>query len=183
MAMTFRLHVPCDIQHTELVEEFIRFTTKSLFENNTKRQTQLCAAINEIFTNIISHSDTPQLDQIVRFQVDISQRVVSISVYDNGPGFKIKRQFPPYDIKLIGYTQELRRVIDGRVLATVTDVNTVQFTFEESENQQSDRLAILKTLEGHGLGISIITKIMDSLRYQYLGKGKFDWQMKKQITH
>ena len=180
--MTFRLHVPCDIKHTELVEEFIRFTTRSIFLTNITLQTELCSAINEIFTNIISHSNTSRIDQIVRFQVDISEKVISISVYDNGPGFAIKEQFPPYDTKLVGYTQELRRVIDGRVLATVTDINTVRFTFEESEYQYTDRFAILKKLDGHGLGISIITKIMDSLTYKYLGKGKFDWQMKKQIN-
>jgi anti-sigma regulatory factor (Ser/Thr protein kinase) len=183
MALTFRLHVPCDVQHTELVEEFIRFTTKSIFSKSAIRQTELCAAINEIFTNIIIHSHTARIDQIVRFQVDIGKKIISISVFDNGPGFKIKKQLPPYDTDLIGYKQELKRVIDGRVMATVIDNNTVAFTFEESQNQLKDRLAILKTLNGHGLGISIITKIMDSLRYKYLGEGKFDWQMKKQIAH
>jgi anti-sigma regulatory factor (Ser/Thr protein kinase) len=183
MPLTFRLHVPCDVQYTELVEEFVRFTTKSIFSKNTIRQSELCAAINEIFTNIINHSDTSRIDQIVRFQVDIGVKIISMSVFDNGPGFEIKRQLPPYTRELIGYKQELKRVIDGRVMATVIDNNTVAFSFEESQNDLKDRLAILKTLDGHGLGISIITKIMDSLCYKYLGKGKFDWQMKKQIVN
>ena len=183
MSLTFRLHVPCDIQHTELVEEFIRFTTKSLFLKEDSKQSQLCTAINEIFTNIIIHSQTARKDQIVRFQVDIGRKSIAISVFDNGPGFEIEHQLPPYRKNLIGYKKELKRVIDGRVMLTVLDTKTIGFTFEEEAYHFLDRNAILKTLDGHGLGISIITKIMDSLNYKYLGKGKFDWQMVKQIVH
>ena len=183
MPLTFRLHVPCDVQHTELVEEFIRFSTKSLFLSNDSKQSQLCLAINEIFTNIIHHSQTVWKDQIVRFQVDIRKKNIAISVFDNGPGFEVEHQLPPYKQKLVGLKKEVRKVIDGRVMLTVLDTRTVGFSFEERENQITDRNAILRALDGHGLGISIITKIMDSLNYKYLGNGKFDWQMVKQIMH
>jgi anti-sigma regulatory factor (Ser/Thr protein kinase) len=176
-----RLHVPSKIKYTKLVEDFTYSLGEHIYPDNEEARNRLGAVMNEVFTNIVKHSDTSNQEEMVRFQMEIESGLLIISIYDNGPGIEVENQLPPYDKSLIGKHRKLRKVIDGVVYVTVLDPNSLSFYFvtnEEAELQDADNL---KDLHGHGLGLSIVTKIMDSTTYTSIGEGKYDWKMTKKL--
>jgi hypothetical protein len=61
---------------------------------------------------------------------------------------------------------------------------SLSFSFQEEDNleeQDFEKVDETDFLQGHGFGVSIITKIMDSVTYSYVGDGKFDWLMIKNL--
>ena len=60
-----------------------------------------------------------------------------------------------------------------------TDINT-----EKSEKQDVDLddLVRIDEVQESGMGLSIVTKLMDSLTYTYLGCGKYDWKLVKELS-
>ena len=61
---------------------------------------------------------------------------------------------------------------------------SVSFTFdskEETDESEFNRMEEIDFLQGHGFGVSIITKIMDSVTYSFVGEGKYDWVMIKNL--
>ena len=181
MKQILRLHVPCEIQFTRLVEDFMQSSTQFIYPDNERFRNELTSAMNEVFTNIVQHSDTAKFGDIVRIQVEIGTRTFFISIYDNGPGIEINNQLPPYNKNLVGQKIEFKKVLDGMVYVIISNPYSISFKFEPSEEKDFNRLDELDILNDHGLGISIITKIMDSVTYSYVGDGKYDWQMIKQI--
>jgi anti-sigma regulatory factor (Ser/Thr protein kinase) len=183
MKQIIRLHVPCEIQFIRLVEDFMMSSTQFICPDEERLRNELTSVMNEVFTNIVQHSDTAKLGDMVRIQVEIGTRTFFISIYDNGPGIKIDNQLPPYDKKLVGQKVEFRKVLDGIVYAIISNPYSVSFKFEQCEEKDFNRLEELEEMDDHGLGISIITKIMDSVSYSYVGDGKYDWQMIKRIEN
>jgi len=175
-----RLHVPSQIKYTSLVEDFMRSLGAHIYPDDEVRRDTLCTVMNEIFTNVVKHSDTVHRDGLVRFQLEIGIKELRVSIYDHGPGIKVNGQYPPYSNKLTGVRKPFRRVIDGTVFLEVIDPRNVLFTFEKSASA-AELSENLKHLRGHGLGISIITKIMDSVIYSLRDDGQFDWQMIKNL--
>lgn len=177
-----RFQVPCKLEYTKLVEDFTEIISQYLQPKPTDEfATKLRAVLNEVFINIVNHSDTAKEKEVVRFQFEIGMKSVCISVYDYGPGFKIDDHVPPYPKELIGKKFLLREVIDGSVYYRVSDIYSVSFTFEEKDEAALDMLDDFSGLEGHGMGMSIITKLMDSVTYSYVGEGKYDWKLVKQL--
>lgn len=128
--------------------------------------------MNEVFTNVVKHSNT----DLVQIKMSINPELFRISILDQGPGITVKNQQPPYDPKLIGYREPFRKVLDGTVYLIVNSPEQLMFTFEDESVLQD-----LHQFDGHGFGLSIITKIMDRLTYSALGDGKFSWEMSKRI--
>jgi len=176
-----RLHVPSMIKYTKLVEDFTYSLGEHIYPDDEGARNRLSAVMNEVFTNIVKHSDTSNQDEMVRFQMEIESGLLVISIYDNGPGIEVENQLPPYDISLIGKRRKLRKVIDGIVYFTVLDPHCLSFYFEEGEGNESQYPDNLKDLRGHGLGMSIVTKIMDSITYTSIGEGMYDWKMTKKL--
>jgi anti-sigma regulatory factor (Ser/Thr protein kinase) len=176
-----RLHVPCKIKYTKLVEDFTYSLGEHIYPDDNDARNRLSAVMNEVFTNIVKHSDTSDQNEMVRLQMEIESGLLTISIYDYGPGIEIEKQLPPYDISLIGIKKIYRKVIDGIVYLTVLDPNSLSFYFVNVEEDESQDTIILDDLGGHGLGLSIVTKIMDSLTYTYIGEGKYDWKMTKKL--
>jgi len=120
----------------------------------------------------------------VRFQFEIGTKAFMISIFDFGPGIKINNNLPPYDNKYIGNKYEFRQVVDGIVYATVENPYCISFTFESHpnpENLEFNRMDEIEFLQGHGFGVSIMTKIMDTVTYSFIGEGKYDWLMIKNL--
>jgi len=176
-----RLHVPSKIKYTKLVEDFTYSLGEHIYPNNEEARNRLSAVMNEVFTNIVKHSDTSDQEEMVRFQMEIESGLLIISIYDNGPGIEVENQLPPYDKSLIGKHRKLRKVIDGIVYLTVLDPNSLSFYFVKNEDTELQDPEILEDLHGHGLGLSIVTKIMDSITYTSIGEGKYDWKMTKKL--
>jgi anti-sigma regulatory factor (Ser/Thr protein kinase) len=181
MKQIIRLHVPCEIQYIKLVEDFMLSSTQFIYPEEERLRNELASVMNEVFTNIVKHSDTAKLRDMVRIQIEVGTRTFFISIYDNGPGIRINNQLPPYNKKLVGQKIEFKKVLDGIVYAIISNPYSVSFKFEPSDEKNFNRIEQLEEIEDHGLGISIITKIMDSVTYSYVGDGKFDWQMIKHI--
>ena len=176
-----RLHVPSKIKYTKLVEDFTYSLGEHIYPDDEGARTRLSAVMNEVFTNIVKHSDTSNQDEMVRLQMEIESGLLVISIYDNGPGILVENQLPPYDKSLIGIQIKLRKVIDGIVFLTVLDSNSLSFYFKENEKSEMQDTDNLDDLKGHGLGLSIVTKIMDSITYTSIGDGKYDWKMTKKL--
>lgn len=184
MKDVLRLHIPSDIKYTRLVEDFTRSAMEYIFPDNEQIRNKLIAVMNEVFVNIVRHSDTSKFAELVRIQFEIGAKAFLISIFDFGPGIKINDNLPPYDKKYIGEKVEFRRVVDGIVYATVINPYSLSFSFQEEDNleeQDFEKVDETDFLQGHGFGVSIITKIMDSVTYSYVGDGKFDWLMIKNL--
>lgn len=179
----FRLHVPSDVKYTRIVEEFTLSAMNFIYPHDEQIRAKISAVMNEVFVNIVEHSDTSKIDNMVRIQFELGTKSFLISIYDSGPGIEFEGERPPYSKKLIGKENEFRKVIDGTVLATVVNPHSLSFKFryEESDEFDFDRIEQLDNLKGHGFGISIITKVMDSVTYSYVGDGKYDWLMIKNL--
>jgi len=177
-----RFHVPCNTQYTKLVEE-VSVQIGTYLTNKTSAHfiQKLRAVMNEIFINIVEHSDTAKQNEIVRFQFEIGLEYFTTSIYDYGPGFAADGHYPPYPEKVIGQRFKLRDVIDGSVYFTVIDPFSLTFSFVEKEETDLNAFEGLDLLNDHGLGISIVTKIMDNVTYSYLGHGKYDWKLVKKL--
>ena len=176
-----RLHIPSEIKYTKLVEDFMNSSGQYIYPDNEPLRHKMCAVMNEVFTNIVRHSNTSKVDELVRIQMEIGAKAFLISIYDHGPGIEIKGSLPPYDKSLVGEKVEFRKVIDGTVYMTVVNPYSVSFSFEAAEESNFDKFDELEEMDGHGFGISIVTKIMDSVSYSYVGDGKFDWQIIKNL--
>lgn len=185
MADIVRFHVPCKIEYTGMVEDFSELISRYIgvdLEEQKKLAQNLRAVVNEVFINIVKHSNTSAMDEMVRFQFEMGMNFIEISIFDNGPGFEAESHYPPYPPYLFGKKFPLNKVLDGLVYFKILDPFTVSFIFEKNldpdntlENQES-------ILRDHGLGLSIITKIMDQVTYSYIGEGRFDWKLVKQIS-
>lgn len=177
-----RFHVPCKIEYTKLVEDFIKISSPYLHpQGTTSFTTKLCTVMNEVFVNIIEHTNTAAENEIVRFQFEIGLKYFSISIYDYGPGFKANGYVPPYPKECIGQQCKLREVLDGTVFYEVVDPFSISFSFKEKEEVELDDLVELDKLNDNGLGMSLVTKLMDTVNYSYVGNGKFDWKLVKKL--
>jgi anti-sigma regulatory factor (Ser/Thr protein kinase) len=177
-----RFHVPCDLSYTRLVEDFTKNISHYLHPGgNEEFALKLVTVMNEVFINIIEHSKTADKNEVVRFQFEIGLKYFSISIYDYGPGFKADGNEPPYPKKCIGKKYKLRDVLDGVVYYTVTDPFTILFSFEENAGEDDDDFANFEKLSENGMGMSIVTKLMDTVSYSYIGNGKFDWKLVKKL--
>lgn len=176
-----RLHVPSHIKYTKLVEDYTISLGDHIYPDDEAARNTLGAVMNEVFTNIVKHSNTADLDDMVRLQMEVGSGLLVISIYDNGPGIEINNQLPPYDESLIGEKRVFREVMDGVVYLTVTSPNSLSFSFSDALDDLPGDEGDLSRLKGHGLGLSIITKIMDSLTYTLIEDGKFDWKMIKKL--
>ena len=177
-----RFHVPCKVEYTKLVEDFTRITARYLDPNGGDEfSNKLCSVMNEVFINIVKHSDTSDENEIIRFQFEIGLKYFSISIYDYGPGFQADGNYPPYPKNCINKKYKLRDVIDGIVYYTVVDPFSINFSFEEKNDIELDDLENFGKLNDNGLGMSIITKLMDTVTYSYIGNGKFDWKLVKRL--
>ncbi len=180
-----RFHVPCKIEYTRMVEDFSELISNYLKVDSEERQKlaqSLRAVVNEVFINIVKHSNTSAMDEMVRFQFEMGLNFIEISIFDNGPGFEAESHYPPYPPYLFGKTFPLNKVLDGLVSFKILDPFTVSFVFEETPDLETDFEKTANILRDHGLGLSIITKIMDQVTYSYIGEGRFDWKLVKQIT-
>ncbi len=177
-----RFHVPCHKKYTKLVEDFIRISAQYLNPGCDAVFVQkLTSVMNEVFVNIVEHTRTAEEGEIVRFQFEIGRKYFSISIYDYGPGFSADGFYPPYPKEVIDKSYLLREVMDGEVLYKVIDPFSITFHFEEKDDVDLDDLNLLDRADDSGLGMSIVAKIMDTVTYSYVGNGKFDWKLVKQL--
>ena len=171
------------VEYTKLIEDVTDLiSTHSRFKGTSQFVQKLRSVMNEVFINIIKHSKTAEENELVRFQYELGLHYFTISIYDYGPGFDAGGYMPPYPKKMVGTKHILREVLDGAVHFTITDPFSVSFEFIEKDDVNLDDLDSLDNIEENGMGISIVTKLMDSVTYTYIGQGKYDWRLIKEIS-
>jgi anti-sigma regulatory factor (Ser/Thr protein kinase) len=82
MKDVLRLHIPSDIKYTRLVEDFTRSAMEYIFPDNEQIRNKLIAVMNEVFVNIVRHSDTSKFAELVRIQFEIGAKAFLISIFD-----------------------------------------------------------------------------------------------------
>ncbi len=178
-----RFQIPSKLIYTKFVEEIAENISAYLdYPSDRNFASKLRAVMNEVFINVVKHSDTSAQSEVVRFQFELGMKYFSVSIYDHGPGFEANGYLPPYPNDLVGREFKWREVLDGSVLFSVVDPFTIHFKFEPKEIDFADHLSEMPELMDHGLGISIITKLMDSVTYAYVGEGRFDWKLIKKLS-
>ena len=180
-----RFHVPCKLEYTRMVEDFAELIASYLQVSDvhkTQLSQNLRAVMNEVFLNIVKHSNTAAIDEMVRFQFEMGMKFIVISIFDHGPGFQAEAYYPPYPQYLLEKKFLLNKVLDGWVYYTILDPFTVSFSFEQGNFNEEADILDSGVLQDHGLGLSIITKLMDYVTYSYIGEGKFDWKIIKVLS-
>lgn len=168
------LSVPPDLRFTETVENFVDVILPHLSaKNSLMLAQQLRSILNEAFVNVIRHA--PQnLEQFVQVIFEVDQPRLMIYFPDQGGGIQVNGYAPPYPSELIGSSHVLLKTIDGEVMGLVEDKNSVLLSFKEEKNdeEKTDMKQLLESVKEGGMGLSLITKLMDRVRFVFIeGEG------------
>lgn len=161
------LSVPPDLRYTSAVERFAGLVIPLLkIQGEGKLIEQLRSTLNEAFVNVIRHSPTSVEDYVeIIFEIDDPKLMIHFT--DRGRGIKINGKYPPYPRNLMNTSQSLLKTIDGEVMARVESPFAIKLFFEETDMDHSDPASILQNAKPGGMGISLIVKLMDSVRFVY----------------
>ncbi len=161
------LSVPPDLKYTSAVECFAGMVIPLLrIQGADKLIEELRSTLNEAFVNVIRHSPT-SVEEFVEIIFEIDEPKLMIHFTDHGMGVSIKNKYPPYPGELVNTSQTLIRTIDGAVMARVESPFAIKLYFKEIDMDRSDPDSILKNAKPGGMGISLIVKLMDSVRFIY----------------
>jgi anti-sigma regulatory factor (Ser/Thr protein kinase) len=164
------LSIPCQLKFAETVEKFV-LALEPLLRKPLSRDAlfELKLVLSEAFVNVVHHS-SHDIAQPVEISFEIDQGDLKICLRDRGKGLPIGKCFPPYPEELVGTSHVLLKTMDGVVNALVEDRVTLRLTFKENNfNEVSSEDLFEKAQEG-GTGISLMTKLMDVVRFKFLVK-------------
>ena len=166
------LSVPPDLKFTSTVENFVDVILPHFnVENSLSLSNQLRLALNEAFVNVIHHSPET-LYELVEIIFEIDKLKLLIHFRDKGKGIQIQGHFPPYPNDFKNTTHKILETIDGEVVAYVEDSNTLQLNFNEHNVDEIDPQKLLEKAKEGGMGLSLIIKLMDRVRFVFeTGKG------------
>jgi anti-sigma regulatory factor (Ser/Thr protein kinase) len=166
------LSVPSDLKFTSTVENFVDVILPNFHvENSLSLANQLRSTLNEAFVNVIHHSPETRYD-LVEIIFEIDKLKLRIHFRDKGKGIQIQGYFPPYPDDYKDTTHKILETIDGEVVAYVEDSNTLQLRFNEHNVDEIDPQKLLEKAKEGGMGLSLIIKLMDRVRFVFeKGKG------------
>lgn len=166
------LSVPPDLKFISTVENFVDVILPHYnVVNNLSLAIQLRSTLNEAFVNVIRHSPK-RLYEPVEIIFEIDKPKLRIHFRDKGKGIQIQGHFPPYPDEYKNTTHKILETIDGEVVAYVEDSNTLQLSFNEYNVDEIDPQELLEKAKEGGMGLSLIIKLMDRVRFVFeTGKG------------
>ena len=163
------LSVPCDFRFTAAVENSVRIVLPLLNGfSSDKLELELRTVLNEAFVNIVKHCK-PKPKEMAKIVYSVHSNRLELNVFDSGKGLAVNNQLPPYPVAIVGTTQPLFKTFDGQVMAKVLDHNTLVAIFREDDIDNIGRDEIISSTKPGGLGIPIMTKLMDEVQFHYLG--------------
>jgi anti-sigma regulatory factor (Ser/Thr protein kinase) len=166
------LSVPPDLKFISTVENFVDLILPHFnVDDSLSIANQLRSTLNEAFVNVIHHS--PQsLYEPVEIIFEIDKPKLRIHFRDKGKGIQIQGRFPPYPKDFKNTTHKILETIDGEVVAYVEDINTLRLNFNEYNVDEIDSQELLEKVKEGGMGLSLIIKLMDRVRFVFeTGKG------------
>ena len=173
------LSVPAKLQYLKTVENFVDVILQhfQLQEDSEKISYMLRSTVNEAFVNVIKHPPTAN-HGMVSIYFNLAPPQLTIRFPDKGKGLKLSGHFPPYPKHLIGSQHILSETIDGKLMVKVEAADKVRLFFKEEMNPLT-RKELLKKLKSGGMGLSIIVKFMDEVRFIYNKKQGHYLEVKK----
>lgn len=166
------LSVPPDSKFTSTVENFVDVILPHFnVDNSLSIANQLRSTLNEAFVNVIHHSPE-SLYELVEIIFEIDKPKLLIHFRDKGKGIQIQGRFPPYPKDFNNTTHKILETIDGEVVAYVEDSNTLRLNFNDYNIDEIDPQKLLEKAKEGGMGLSLIIKLMDRVRFVFeTGKG------------
>ncbi|MBI1222617.1 MAG: hypothetical protein GC180_08445 [Bacteroidetes bacterium] len=115
--------------------------------------------VHEAFVNACKYSATPESNIVVMIrQLDH----LEITVADPGKGFSLPEDLGSFDKAAIGFRWNLVQDRETRLIAEVSDANTLHFSLEiEKANQEAD-------LKENHRGLISILKAAQDLHYHFV---------------
>lgn len=178
--MTIRL--PAVLSQLENLEREFVGHLQSLGITDMGLLTELLFVINEAFTNAFRHGDSKgrEISIEINASTEESCPVLTLSVEDFGKGIRLNGAPPPYPSDFLDREFILAETIDGSVIAKVTGTAHLQIDFREAPKQGEAFDRTVDRLKYGGMGLSIISKIMDTVAYEHAPNHNL-LTMKKQI--
>lgn len=166
------LSVPPDFKFISIVENFVDVILPHFnVKDSLSLSNQLRSTLNEAFVNVIHHS-SEILYELVEIIFEIDKQKLLIHFWDKGRGIQIQGHLPPYPNEFKNTTHKILETIDGEVIAYVEDNNTLQLYFNEYNCDDIDPKRLLEKAKEGGMGLSLIVKLMDCVRFVFeTGKG------------
>ncbi len=167
-----KLSVPPDLKFTAAVENFVDVIVPHFnVQNRVDMSNKLRSILNEAFINVIRHSKE-NLDKNVEILFEIEKPKLIIDFPNQGRGIQVQGHFPPYPDELKNSSFTFLKTIDGEVVAHIEDNNTINLCFREYDMDEMSAEEMLKNVKNGGMGLSLIVKLMDRVRFIYKeGKG------------
>lgn len=174
------LTVPCDLKYTTVVENSVHVIAPFLdgvFSNKFKLDLRII--LNEAFVNAVKHG-CPDSYKQTRITFGFDSNSFEVSIKDPGKGILVNEFAPPYPESLIGCTEVIQKTLDGQVMAFVENHDRLKISFDEIDLADLEKSGYLEITPTGGLGISLMTKIMDEIYFEYLGD---DGHLLRMVKH
>ncbi|HGY55894.1 MAG TPA: ATP-binding protein [Caldithrix abyssi] len=161
------LSVPPDLRFTATVENFVDIVAPHFnMDKHDKDIHILRSILNEAFVNVIRHTES-DLENPVEIIFEIDTPRLFIHFTDRGKGIALQDHYPPYPQEFVGQFFTVLSTIDGEVMAYVKDRNTIELSFKEIDISGLDQSELLKNARPGGMGLSLIVKLMDEVRFVF----------------
>ncbi len=159
------LSVPADFDYLQTVENFadILFKHFALKFKDEKLEQNLRSTVNEAFVNVLQHTPMPQGEWVnIVFELGESDFVLRFP--DQGRGIPIRQHYPPYPSHLIGSEHLILKTLDGYLYGRVETPTRLKLEFKSRSGDKAFG-ELLKDVSDGGMGLSIIVKTMDEVRF------------------
>ncbi|WP_457566699.1 ATP-binding protein [Caldithrix abyssi] len=158
------LSVPAHLDYLAIVESFVELVGKHIpVQNKELLAQQLRFTVNEAFVNILQHTPRPP-DGMVVIHFEFDPPTLYLRFPDRGKGLKIKDQYPPYSSEMVGDDYLILKTLGGELYGYIENPRTVKLWFKEVDTKM-DKKQIIAQLKPGGMGLSIIVKFMDEVRF------------------
>ncbi len=159
------LSVPADFNYLQTVENFadLLFKHFGLKLKDDKLEQNLRSTVNEAFVNVLQHTPLPP-GEWVNIIFELGERDFILRFPDQGKGIPIQQHYPPYPSHLVGSEHLILKTIDGDLYGKVETPTKLKLEFKgRSGVKNFDEL--LEDVSEGGMGLSIIVKTMDEVRF------------------
>jgi len=164
MADQIILSVPAKLEFLSTVENFVDVIIQHFNVDHEKKFSHMLrTTVNEAFVNILEHTPMPE-EGMVTIIFELNPPTLNIRFPDKGKGLKVAGSYPPYPEQLIGSEHQILKTLDGELYAKIESPVSVKLIFKEIK-YNLNRDDLIKNLGAGGMGLSIIVKFMDEVRF------------------
>ncbi len=159
------LSVPADFSYLQTVENFadLLFKHFGVKFKDEKLEQNLRSTVNEAFVNVLQHTPLPQ-GEWVNIIFELSEGDFVLRFPDQGKGIPVQEHYPPYPSHLVGSKHLILKTLDGYLYGMVESPTRLKLEFKNRSGIKNFDELLQDVSEG-GMGLSIIVKTMDEVRF------------------